>query len=216
MTADSRRGTLLGALWQFMEPLQPVRADPNRSQRSRRGQWIYSAAVIAIAAFLLLLVIRLKLQGTEIPVPLMTMVAVGFFSAILIGTYFLVRALREYRESEERFQQMATNIHEIFWMIDAQSKRALYVNPAYEAITGHSCSSLSENPTSFEDLIHPEDRCHVLAKLDEATKTGRFNERFRIIGTHGDVRWLHVRGFPVRNATGKILKTTLRQMEVSA
>jgi hypothetical protein len=27
---------------------------------------------------------------------------------------------------------MAANIEEIFWMIDAESKRALYVNQAYE------------------------------------------------------------------------------------
>ncbi|PYV80343.1 MAG: hypothetical protein DMG96_01425 [Acidobacteria bacterium] len=178
-----------------MEPLQPVRADPHWGQVSRRGHWIYSAAVIAIAAFLLLLVIRIKLQGTEIPRPLITTVAVGFFTAILIGTYFLVRALREYSESEERFQQMATNIHEIFWMIDAPSKRALYVNPAYEAITGRSCSSLFEYPMSYEEVIHPGDRDHVLSKLDEATTTGQFNERFRIVGTHGEVRWVHVRGF---------------------
>ncbi|PYX53453.1 MAG: hypothetical protein DMG76_25510 [Acidobacteria bacterium] len=112
-----------------MEPLQPVHAAPKRTQEPRRGHWTYSAAVIAIAAFLLLVVIRLKVQGTEIPRPLVTTIAVGFFAAILIGTYFLIRALREYRESEERFQQMATNILEIFWMIDAQSKRALYVNP---------------------------------------------------------------------------------------
>ena len=31
------------------------------------------------------------------------------------------------------------DLHERFWMIDAKSKRALYVNEAYEAITGRSC-----------------------------------------------------------------------------
>ena len=31
-------------------------------------------------------------------------------------------------ESEERFQQMARNIQEIFWMIDADTKQALFVN----------------------------------------------------------------------------------------
>ena len=66
---------------------------------------------------------------------------------------------------------MASNIREIFWMIDAQTKRALYVNEAYETITGRSCRSLLDDPTSYEDLIHPEDRVHVLAKLEEATQT---------------------------------------------
>src|SRR5207249_10873032 len=45
---------------------------------------------------------------------------------------------------------------------------------------------------------------HVLAKLDEATRTGQFNQTFRILCTHGEERWVHLRGFPVRNPDGKI------------
>jgi PAS domain S-box-containing protein len=145
----------------------------------------------------------------------MGIVAVSFFAAILVGTFFLVRALREYRESQERFQQMATNIREIFWMIDADSKRALYVNDAYEAITGRSCQSLFENPTSYEELIHPDDRADVLDKLDQATRTGQFNERFRILCTHGEVRWVQVRGFPVRNPAGRIFRLVGTAQEIT-
>ena len=46
------------------------------------------------------------------------------------------------------------------------------MNPAYETITGRSCESLHENPTSYEELIHADDRVHVLSKLDEATRSG--------------------------------------------
>jgi PAS domain-containing protein len=47
------------------------------------------------------------------------------------------------------------DLHKRFWMIDASSKQALYVNQAYEAITGRSRQSLMENPSSYEDVIHP-------------------------------------------------------------
>ena len=114
------------------------------------------------------------------------------------------RAQLSLLESEERFQQMASNIQEIFWMIDAETKQALFVNQAYETITGRSCESLRDNPSSYEELIHSEDRIHVLAKLDEATRTGQFNERFRIVCAEGEVRWVWVRGFPVRDAEGNI------------
>ncbi len=63
---------------------------------------------------------------------------------------------------------MASNIQEVFWMIDADTKRALYINPAYETITGRSRQSLIQNPFSCEEMIHPEDRAHVLATFDEA------------------------------------------------
>jgi PAS domain S-box-containing protein len=44
----------------------------------------------------------------------------------------------------------------------------------------------------------------VLGKLEEATQTGKFDERFRITLPNGQVRWIRVHGFPVRNAAGKI------------
>jgi len=100
-------------------------------------------------------------------------------------------------------------------MIDAETKKALYVNDAYQTITGRSCQSLTDNPTSYKDVIHPEDRDHVLAKLEEATRTGRFNERFRIVSAHRDVHWVTVHGFPVRDAAGKIWRLVGTAQEIT-
>ena len=108
------------------------------------------------------------------------------------------------RQNQERFQQMASNIEEIFWMLDAASRRVLYVSPAYETITGRTCRSLYAAPTSYEELFHPEDRIRVLTRLEEATKTGLFDEEFRIIRTDSAIRWVWVRGFPVRDEQGQI------------
>jgi PAS domain S-box-containing protein len=198
-----------------MEQLQRVRIDHNPGRLSQLVQRLYPIFLIASAAWLLLLVIRAKVLGTEIPHSLTVTVAVAFFVATFVGTFFLVRALREYRESQERFQQMATNIREIFWMIDVQSKRVLYVNDAYEAITGRSCQSLFQNPTSYQELIPADDRDRVLGRLDEATRTGHFNERFRIVCAHGEVRWVHVRGFPVRSAAGRIFRLVGTAQEIT-
>jgi PAS domain S-box-containing protein len=107
-------------------------------------------------------------------------------------------------ESEERFRQMADNIQEIFWMIDAETRKTLYVNPAYETITGRSREELRRDPRSYEEIIHPDDRVQVLLRLDEATRTGEYDERFRIVAPTGEERWVWVRGFPVRDDRGKI------------
>jgi PAS domain S-box-containing protein len=198
-----------------MEQLERLHPKHGPKQVSQSARWASSAILISVAAFLLLLVVRAKVQGADIPRFLVGVVAISFFGATFSGTYFLVRALREHRESEERFRQMASNIREIFWMIDAESKKALFVNEAYETITGRSCSSVLDNPTSYEEMIHPDDRTHVLATLDQATRTGQFNERFRIVCTHGEVRWVHVHGFPVRNAQGKIFRLVGTAQEIT-
>lgn len=110
------------------------------------------------------------------------------------------------RDSEERFRQMAGNIQEIFWMLNAENMEILYVNPAYETITGRSCESLQQDPRSYEDAIHPEDRIRVLSRLGESTRSGHFDEEFRIVRPDNASRWVWVRGFPVRDAAGAVCR----------
>ena len=93
-------------------------------------------------------------------------------------------------ESQERLQQMAENIQEVFWVMDASTKELLFVNPAYETVTGHSGAALYADRLSYRQIIHAEDRDRVLRKLDEATSTGRFDQEFRIVRADGAVRWI--------------------------
>jgi PAS domain S-box-containing protein len=118
-------------------------------------------------------------------------------------------------ESEERFRQMADNIQEIFWMIDAESRKTLYVNPAYETITGRPRKALKEDPLSYEEIIHSDDRSQVLRKLEEATRIGDFDERFRIVVPSGEARWVWVRGFPVRDAKGRIRRLVGTALDIT-
>jgi len=49
-------------------------------------------------------------------------------------------------DSEKRFRQLAENIRDVFFLLDAESNRILYISPAYEAIWGRSCESLYAKP----------------------------------------------------------------------
>ena len=100
-----------------MEQLDPLRAEHPSRRVTESRRWASSMVLPAIAAVLLLIVVLAKLRGEELPTMLMVAVATGFVAVMLLGTRFLIRALREHRESEARFQQMASNIREIFWMI---------------------------------------------------------------------------------------------------
>jgi PAS domain S-box-containing protein len=109
-------------------------------------------------------------------------------------------------EREEKFHQVADNIQEIFWMVDAASKQAIYVNPAFERITGRTVASLVDAPLSYREIIHPDDRLRVLHQLSEAATTGKLDEEFRIVRPDGTIRWVEAHGFPVRNAEGSIYR----------
>lgn len=107
------------------------------------------------------------------------------------------RAESSLRKSEERFQLMANNIQEIFWMMHADTQELIYVNSAYTTITGHAVENLHENPSAYQDLIHPEDRIRVVSKLHDLAHSGALDEEFRFVRADGEIRWAWAKGVPV-------------------
>jgi PAS domain S-box-containing protein len=126
----------------------------------------------------------------------------GRHVVILCDVTQKVNAERSLKESEDRFQLMANNIQEVFWMMNANSKEIVYVSEAYEAITGHPLAEIRENPSSYKELVHPQDRARFLTKLDEAGITGKFDEEFRIVRPDGVSRWIWCKGSPAGDAGG--------------
>lgn len=110
------------------------------------------------------------------------------------------------RESEDRFRQIAENVGEVFWLRDIENDKVLYVNPAYEQVWGRACDGIYTDPQSFIETIHAADRPAVKAAFAAYASTGVFDMEYRIVRPDGDIRWLHTRSFPVRDATGRVIR----------
>lgn len=115
------------------------------------------------------------------------------------------RAEEALRESEERFRQFAENIHDLFWIKSADFNRVLYLSPAYESITGRSPEERyrDQDYRAFLDIIHPEDRGRML-RIIESGLSEEFDIEFRIFRGDGSLRWIRDRGFPIRDASGRV------------
>jgi PAS domain S-box-containing protein len=116
-----------------------------------------------------------------------------------------VRLEERLREREARFRQLAENIEEIVWMSDPNKSEILYVNPAYEEIWGRSSRSLYEDPGSFVEAIHPDDRDRVRSAL-ETQVTGEYDMEYRIVRPDGETRWVWDRAIPVENDAGEVYR----------
>jgi PAS domain S-box-containing protein len=206
-----------------MHQIDPSRSEVSSKWTSRRAWRIASIILMAVSVILLVAVLISNLQNPRVSIALLVAMTAAFciFSLLLAIVFLQLRrdqrdAANILQTAEREFHQMASNIQEVFWIIDAESKKALYVNPAYETITGRSRQSLLENPSSYQEVIHDDDRVHVLGKLAEAARNGEFDERFRIIRPGGEVRWVWARGFPVRDAEGKINRLVGTVLEITA
>jgi len=109
------------------------------------------------------------------------------------------------RESEERFRQLAENIQEVFWITDPGKTRMFYVSPAYERIWGRTCQSLLDNPGTWLEAIHPDERERVRAALPRQA-AGTYDETYRILRPDGGQRWIHDRAYPVAGPDGSIYR----------
>ena len=110
------------------------------------------------------------------------------------------------RESEERLRQIASSLNEVIWLRDVETRRVLYVNPAFEELTGQTCEAFYKNPDIVIDAVHPDDRNMVINALDQQVEGVPYNLEHRIIHLNGGVRWVSSRSFPVRNAAGEVFR----------
>jgi PAS domain S-box-containing protein len=123
-------------------------------------------------------------------------------------------AERLLRESEERFRLITESIRDVFWMTDPAVTRIYYVSPAYEEVWGRTCESLYENPKSFLDAVHPDDRERLRHALEQL-QHGVLNIEYRIVRPDGTVRWVHDRGFPVKDESGHLIRMTGTAMDIT-
>jgi PAS domain S-box-containing protein len=121
----------------------------------------------------------------------------------------LVRSLAvaedELRSKEVRLNQLTQAIKEVFWIVAPDGSRMYYVSPAYEEIFGLSTESLYQEPTSFLEVMHPDDRQSMVDLIAREGKTD-FELDYRIIRPEGEVRWLRTRGFPIKNEAGEVYR----------
>ena len=117
-----------------------------------------------------------------------------------------MRAEEALRGSEQLFRQMAESIREMFWMQDGGWKRTLYVSPAYEEVWGRTCQSLYENPRSWIDTVHPDDREEVMVRLEEQLRGMSTDTEFRVARPDGTLCWVRCQAFPIKDQAGEVYR----------
>ena len=116
-----------------------------------------------------------------------------------------IAAERARYASEQHFRQLVEHISEVFWLIDINRNKMIYISPTYETIWGRTCESLYANPTSFLEAIHEDDRergKHTITPRKE----GPYYEEFRIVQPNGSVRWIKSQSYPIQSQNGVIYR----------
>jgi len=116
------------------------------------------------------------------------------------------QAERALRSSEERFRQLAETIREVFRIMPITGDEALYVSPAYEQIWGRSLASIYQNPASWREAVHPEDREQAEQMAARQLRGEHVEVDYRINAQDGKEKWIRDRAFPVRDQDGQLIR----------
>ncbi len=102
--------------------------------------------------------------------------------------------------TEEIFREIICHVDQAVSISNAESNRVLYLSPVHERIWGRPLDELYENTDVWVESMHPADRDRVLNAAMVASKTGIYDEQYRIVRPNGEVRWVRDRAFPVLNS----------------
>ncbi|MRR06829.1 MAG: PAS domain S-box protein [Deltaproteobacteria bacterium] len=108
-------------------------------------------------------------------------------------------------ESEERFRLLAESIEFVFWFMNLEQGKMVYINPAFERIWGIPTNAIYANAKIWIDSIHPEDRSRVLQELDQwySGSKEEYDVEYRIVRADGGIRWIWDRGTVIGRQLGK-------------
>jgi PAS domain S-box-containing protein len=99
------------------------------------------------------------------------------------------------KTSEARYEALVESVPVVVYEMDRDDeRRTLYVSPHVEHVLGYSREEWLDQPDIWVELLHADDREHVLAAHDLHNDTGRpWDLEYRLIANDGRVVWVHDR-----------------------
>ncbi|MFD1569860.1 PAS domain S-box protein [Halorubrum laminariae] len=110
------------------------------------------------------------------------------------------------RRAEQRLVEVADNTDQLIFVFDTDWSELLFVSAAYEELWGHPRSELRDDPTAFLDDVHPDDRDRVRDAMDRLTAGESVRHTFRVRPNEDTQRWIEIRGEPIRDDAGEVVR----------
>ena len=107
------------------------------------------------------------------------------------GGLLVVQDLTERKRAEQRFHDLVHGIDTIAWEADAVTLKPTFVNHRAEEILGYPAERWLTDPDFLVNLIHPDDREHILSLMQSAISAGKDYElEFRALAADDRTVWL--------------------------
>lgn len=122
-----------------------------------------------------------------------------------------VQREQELAQSEQRFQEIASHVNEIIWMVSPDASELIYMSPGIVDLIGQTPAELEDDPVSpFLERAHEDDTDKVdawvadsIADVATGAENAPYSTEFRLNSPTG-VRWVELDGYPVFDEDGDV------------
>ncbi len=103
-----------------------------------------------------------------------------------------VNRLRErLKSSEEQRNSILNNVLDVVWSLSWPDLKVNFISKSVEQVFGRSVREFVENPSLWEDTVHPDDK-HISDKaFKQLTKEGSAVRECRIVRPDGSIVWIN-------------------------
>ncbi|MEQ8662594.1 MAG: PAS domain-containing protein, partial [Gammaproteobacteria bacterium] len=107
--------------------------------------------------------------------------------------------------SEQTLRQITENTRDVFWLMDATNAEVLYIGAGYARVWGEPAETeIEADGAPWLRGLVPEDRERIRPLRARMLASGHFDANYRILRRDGELRWIHTRAFPIRDASGRL------------
>lgn len=107
------------------------------------------------------------------------------------------RATTVRQRVNDRFKQLAESTDDVVWMYTADWEELLFINTAYESVWEQPLERLEAEPTSFLEIVHPDDRERTMDAMGRLSGGVPIDIEFRIQPEPNRTRWVWAQGQPI-------------------
>ena len=135
----------------------------------------------------------------------------------MAGSHVDITGLKGMRESLTRIRQtlhqrttllvrLSESIDQVFWLMELDPVRMIYVNPAFERIWGLAAEGLYREPRLWLSSVHEEDQQRTADAFDAfvSGQARSYAAEYRIQRPDGTIRWIQDHGARMTNESGHV------------
>lgn len=116
----------------------------------------------------------------------------------------------EFEQAAYFFQFFTEKFRSVFWIRNEDFNKQIYLSPGYKKVWGRELDELYDQPDSWFDTVHPDDRKMVsyMARKRALKVQGpdvEYEFRYRILLPDEKVRWIKDTSFPIYDGQQKFI-----------